>query len=270
MTFDGSVNIKQNGHAIVHIDRFDEDYLIPVPDAKVKGFFSGSLHLELDGTYYIVSSTGFVTEIRFNPAGTGTKSFFSSSSSSSDSKTSFEADLYRRDDPAKKPLYSIHGHWDGAFAIHDAATDTLLETWDPATAGPPAPLQIPNLDAQNPWESRRAWAGVLAAVREGNMSATVAEKSKIENAQRAMRKAEAAKGHVWEPHFFSSSAQRSGGEAGKIGSDGHPTDPIFENLAAAVNWQLRPEKTAGIWRARRDRVENPMPPYHGDVASPLG
>ncbi|KAI4156039.1 MAG: hypothetical protein L6R39_001155 [Caloplaca ligustica] len=47
MTFNGNINVKQTDHAMVHIDRYDEDYLIPIPDAKVKGFLAGHLYPEL-------------------------------------------------------------------------------------------------------------------------------------------------------------------------------------------------------------------------------
>ena len=247
MTFDGSVNIKQNGHAMVHIDRFDEDYLIPVPDAKVRGFLSGKLHLELNGTYHIVSSTGFVTEIRF----TGSeKGIFSSNTGD---KNTFEADLYHRNDTKKTPLYTVRGQWDGTFEFRDCASNTTIETWDSEHVSA-ATLQIADIEAQDPWESRRAWQQVLAALRDGNMSATIAEKSKIEEAQRAMRKVEEANGHAWSPHFFS---QRE-------------TDPLFQKLGSAVAWELHPEKTAGIWMADRTEAENPVPPFHGGQSNPLG
>ena len=37
MSFNGSLNIKQTGHAMLHIDKYNEDYLIPFPDFKVRG-----------------------------------------------------------------------------------------------------------------------------------------------------------------------------------------------------------------------------------------
>ena len=245
MTFDGNINIKQNGHAMVHIDRYDEDYLIPVPDAKVKGFLSGSLHLELDGTYHIVSSTGFVTEIRFP-----NKGLFSSSSK----KNRLEAEIYRRDDAKKTPIYTVEGQWDGKLEFKDCASNKVIEVWD-SDAASTASLELADTEAQDPWESRRAWQHVHATVRDGNMSATITEKSKVEEAQRSMRAAEKAKGEVWSPLFFS---RRQG-----------DSYLLFEKLGSAVGWDLNPEKTAGIWTANRSKAENPTPPFHGDL-TPLG
>lgn len=253
MTFDGSVNIKQNGHAIIHLDNFqDETYLIPVPDAKVKGFLSGSLHLELDGTYHIVSSIGFVTEIRFFSEKTWGRLLHPSSSS--ERKNSFEANLYRPADGGspRKALYTIRGQWDGVFEIRDANTNSLIETWD-SSAVPLAPLEIADLDKQDPWETRRAWRKVLDAVNAGDMQATVSEKSRVEEGQRAMRRREEAEGKMWRPLFFE-----------QIAGD---RDPVFERLGNVVGWELRPEKTKGVWRVNRRRaeVDPPQRPFHNGL-----
>ena len=71
---------------------------IPLSDAKVKGFLSGHLYPELSGTYQIISSTGFVSEIRFFGQG-----FFSGT------RNSFEAKMYRREDTTKSPIYNVKG-----------------------------------------------------------------------------------------------------------------------------------------------------------------
>ena len=41
ITFSGSVNIQQIGHAVLHVDKYEEDYLIPLPNVKVKGILTG-------------------------------------------------------------------------------------------------------------------------------------------------------------------------------------------------------------------------------------
>lgn len=50
MTFTGFLNIKQTGHAMPHIDEYNEDHLIPVPDFSVKGFLSDTLYSEISAT----------------------------------------------------------------------------------------------------------------------------------------------------------------------------------------------------------------------------
>ena len=44
ITFSGNVSIKQMGYAIVHVDKYDEDYLLPLPNIKVKGLLGGVPH----------------------------------------------------------------------------------------------------------------------------------------------------------------------------------------------------------------------------------
>jgi len=51
ITFSGTVNIKQIGHAILTLSQHNESYLIPLPNVKVKGLVSGTPYPELSGTY---------------------------------------------------------------------------------------------------------------------------------------------------------------------------------------------------------------------------
>ena len=236
MTFNGNINIKQTGHAIVHLDRFDEDYLVPMPDAKAKGFLSRQLYPELYGTYHIISSTGFVTEIVFSGKG-----YFQGKSNS------FEAKMYRKEDKKKTPVYTIRGQWSGKFTIHDCSNDVDIETWDSDSAQK-ALLEIPDVETQDPWETRRAWKNVIEALKKGDMQKTIAEKSKVEEAQRSMRRKEATEGTTWTPLFFKQ-------------TDGDY--PLFEGLASTVDWKLRPEKTKGIWKVDREKAEHPTRPFHG-------
>lgn len=60
------MNIFQIGHAILHLDEFDEDYLIPLPNVKVTGILTGSPYPELQGSHSIVCSSGYVAEIDFS------------------------------------------------------------------------------------------------------------------------------------------------------------------------------------------------------------
>ncbi|MCJ1352631.1 MAG: hypothetical protein MMC33_002615 [Icmadophila ericetorum] len=244
MTFNGNISIKQTGHAMVHIDKYDEDYLIPIPGAKVKGLFSGRPYPELGGTYHIISSTGLVSEITFS--GTG---FFSGS------RNSFEAKIYQRDDKAKSPLYTARGQWNGKFTIHDGANDNDIETCDLGTYQP-APLTIPDEAEQDSWETRRAWKDVIQALKRGDMRGTVMEKSKLEEAQRALRRKEAANGTPWQPLFFSPLQGNY---------------PLFDGLASAVGWPLEKERTKGVWKVNREKAEHAekLKPYHG-IVTPMG
>jgi oxysterol-binding protein-related protein 9/10/11 len=242
MSFSGSLNVKQTGHAVLHLDKYGEDYLIPFADCKIKGFLSGSLYPELGGTCQIISSTGFVSEISFSGQG-----FFSGL------RNSFKAKMYRATDNLKTTIFTASGQWSGEFTIRNSNDDKDVVTCV-ATSPPAAPLQTSDIAAQDPWETRNAWKDVLLALVQGDMQKIVKEKTKLEEAQRAMRGKEAAEGVKWEPKFFSST-----------GDD----DPVFRKLGTTAGWQLHAERTKGVWRFDREKAEKATKPYHGDL-TPFG
>ena len=234
--FTGSINIQQIGHAILHIDRFDEDYLIPLPNVKVKGLFSGTPYPELHGTYHISASTGYISEIDFSGKG-----FLSGK------KHSLDATLYEVNDK-KNPLYTVIGQWNDKFTIRDERNNTDIETVDVSTLKP-TPMTVDDLANQDPWESRKAWTHVIAALNRGDMQATVNEKSKVEEAQRELRKLEDAKGLKWQPLFFRNSDD----------------DPVFQKLAEPVGVSLQSDKTVGVWKFDGEGAKNVKKPFHGNL-----
>lgn len=236
ITFNGSVSIKQIGHAILHLDKWDEDYLIPLPNVRVKGLLSGTPYPELEGTYYLASSSGFVSEIGFSGRG-----WFSGM------KNSFEAKTYRHTD-SKKILYKVTGQWNDKFTIYDVMGDKEIETYGSANQ-PTAQLHVEDVEEQDPWESRRAWRGVIESLNRGDMGGTSRAKSKVEQGQRNMRKEEGKKGEHWRPAFYKKETE----------------DPVFERLAAMVGAKLEADKTMGVWKLDRKAVENSRKPYHAGI-----
>ncbi|KUI55413.1 Protein kes1 [Cytospora mali] len=245
MTFSSSVDIRQVGHAILHIDKYDEDYLIPLPDVKVRGFLSGRLYPEVLGTYTIVSSSGYVSEMTFSGAGVFRGK-----------KNTFEVKIYRKDDPKKKPIYEVAGVWSEGWTVKDSRTGEVLERYDvDAAENRPAPMDIDPIEKQDPWESRRAWAGVIDALNRGDFRDTIAEKSRLEQAQRQMRDNEKKNGETWEPLLFT-----------RKDGDRHE---IFHQLAKGTDWKLFEEKTKGVWKVDDLRISRTMRPFRGEY-TPLG
>jgi oxysterol-binding protein-related protein 9/10/11 len=242
MTFSGSINIKQTGHAMLYVDKYSERYLIPFPDVKVKGLLSGHLYPELSGKYHIISSSGFISEIVFSGQG-----YFSGK------KNSVFATVYRRDDQSKTPIYTIKGQWSDEFEIFDSRSGDVIETWRP-TDNPVSAPQVSEIDDQDPWETRRAWGKVITALKSGDLQVTMIEKSKLEEAQRAMRKTELSHGTPWEPLFFTST------------TDEHHE---FEALASATGWKLQSSRTKGVWRFDGEKAKKVTRPYHESL-EPLG
>ena len=241
-TFSGYVHIRQTGHAILHIDKYNEDYLLPLPDVKAKGFLSGTPYPEISGSYHIISSTGFTSEIKFSESGVF-----------SGARNRFNATLYRTDDESREPIYTVSGQWSGKFVFHNPKKGVDIDTYDVQEARP-APINLPDVTDQDPFESRKAWKDVIEALKRGDMQGTINAKSKLENAQRALRRKEAAEGTRWEPVFFS---KRKGDYS------------LFSKLSASQGIPLNAEKTKGVWRFDREKARKATQPYHGMV-TPFG
>ena len=235
-----TVQIAQAGHALLHIDAYNEDHLLPLPDVRIKGILTGTLYPELNGVYKLVSSSGYTSEVTFSGRGMlygGTKN-------------GFTASIYRTSDAAKKPRYTACGCWSGAFTLAKASGGEI-ETFDTATASRAA-LKIPDIAQQGPWESRRAWDRVIEALRRGDYCGVVEEKSRVENAQRALRREERAKGEVWRSEYFR--RMRTEGrvdeaigmqEDEKQGEEGQ----VFRELARGAGVDVkRLVGSTGVWR----------------------
>jgi len=237
ITFSGSVSIKQKGYAILHIDKYNEDYLMPVPNVKVKGILGGRPYPELQGDYSLISSTGYVSQINF--AG---KSWFGGGQ-----KNGFEAKMFHVDRP-EETLYSATGVWNGESTFEDARTGKEIERLDFATLKT-LPLHIEDISEQDPWESRRAWADVIAALRRGDMKTAASAKSIVEQGQREMRKDEAANGSTWKTRFFKPVDR----------------DEIFDTLSKHDTSSFTVDREGGIWKVDKEAIVTAQKPYHGNL-----
>ncbi|KAF3043966.1 hypothetical protein E8E12_002259 [Didymella heteroderae] len=237
ITFSGNVSIKQKGYAMLHIDKYDEDYLMPVPNVKVKGILGGKPYPELQGNYSLISSTGYVSQIKFEG-----KSFFGSGQ-----KNGFEAKMFHVDRP-NEILYEARGAWNGDSTFEDARTGKAIEEMDFASLKT-LPLQIEDIAEQDPWESRKAWGDVIAALRRGDMKAAVDAKSIVEQGQRQMRKDEAANGTTWKNRFFKPVDR----------------DEIFDKLSKQDPSSFTVDRQGGIWKVDKEAVQSAQKPYHGDL-----
>lgn len=231
-----SVNIKQKGYAVLRIDQYEEEYLIPVPNIKIKNLFTGAPYPELDGKYTIVSSNGFISEMEFKGRGFiygGTKN-------------SVKGRLFHTSDPFTN-LYTAEGSWISAIVFRDA-TGTIIDTYNAETERS-HPITVADLSEQHSWESRRAWANVRDAILKGDMRRIVSEKSIIEHAQRRMRKEEAASGMEWERLFFQRIEE----------------DPVFEELSKISKVGYSIDFAHGLWKADRLAIGRMRSPYRGDL-----
>ncbi|PMD30263.1 Oxysterol-binding protein [Hyaloscypha variabilis F] len=245
ISFNGSVNVKQTGHAILHLDKWKEDYLVPLPDVKIRGILTGTTYPELNGDYHIMSSTRFVADIDFS----GKKWI-------GGKKNSVHAAVFKQRDE-KHPLFTISGQWNEELTVREGGDDgSVIEIINVSTLKS-APMKAEHLEQQDEWESRKAWAGVIAALHAGDMQRTVDEKSKVEKAQREMRKQEQAKAISWEPLFFT-----------KLQTT---RDPILEDLAAEPVKEGLFSPESGMWKFNHERLKEGVErPFHGSLKPNVG
>lgn len=193
----------------------------------------------------IASSTGYIAKINYSGKGW-----------LSGKKNTFTAVLYHEKDGEKRPLYTAEGQWSDTFVIKNARTHKEVDRFV-AKETTTSPLTVAPLEAQDLWESRRAWRDVAAAIERGDMDATSVAKSKIENAQRELRKVEKAEGRDWERRFFK-----------RVDETG---DEDFQRLVRMVGLtSLESDKTGGVWRFDKERAVGAAPPYHQSGGEGLG
>ncbi|KAI3396639.1 hypothetical protein diail_11816, partial [Diaporthe ilicicola] len=247
----GNITIRQLGHALLTLRQHnDETYLIPLPDVKVKGLLSGlaGTYPELEGTYTIPCTSGYYSVVEFS----GTSLL------SSGAKNGVSAKIFGpgRDSTAgHEPLYTVAGHWNESFTIYNGAEVSKAASIETVTiqdlATTPLKLLAEDPEAQDPWESRRAWKAVREALERRDMTGAARAKSAIEQGQRAMRKDEARDGRQWEALFF-----RPGKE-----------DKLATQLYRSVLKELRPEDTVALWRFDQELWDRGVrKPYRGQLS----
>ena len=191
--------------------------MITLPSLQIDGVVSCSPYIELNKTNSIVSTSGYVTTINYSGRGWV-----------SGKKNSFSATICHKDDP-KKILYTAEGQWTNGFEIRNSAKQAV-DVHDPDGLELMPPTVKP-IEEQGEWESRRKWAKVAEAIRNGDMEATQREKSIVENEQREMRRKEKEEGRVWERKYFQCV----------------DCDELFDRLAAVIGEEDEAEKTGGVW-----------------------
>ncbi|KAI1735530.1 hypothetical protein F4680DRAFT_301232 [Xylaria scruposa] len=220
--FSSTVNIDRRGYSLLHIDKYDETHYITMPKVHVEGLLTFQLNPELSGASHIRSSSGLTTQIEY-----GSKGWLGGQNNT------FTATIRRDSERNSPPLYLLEGQWNRIYTVKDGR-GKILETVDLAALRR-TPLQVQPISKQHPMESRRAWQHVADAILSNDLLGVAREKSKIENAHRALRKQEQAAGRTWERRYFTEAKQ----------------DPVADSLAlrrgcgeVSMVWKFDQEKHA--------------------------
>lgn len=254
-SFSSTIQIKQLGHALLTLtppgaDQNDpaqkERYVISLPNLHIESLIYGTPFVELEKSTRIASSTGYMAKVDFSGKGW-----------LSGKKNTFTASLYKESEGEKKPLYTVDGHWSDSFTIKNAHTKEEIDHYS-VKDNKTAPFDIAPLEQQDHYESRRAWKDVADGIERGDMDAVSVAKSKIENAQRELRKTEKNENREWERRFFKRADLDS--------------DKDFLKLAklAQLPSNLDSDKTGGYWQFDQSRAVDAKPPYYKVGPETLG
>lgn len=225
----------------------------------IENLIYGAPFVELGKYIHIASSTGYISKIDFSGRGW-----------LSGKKNTFSAALWKAGDGSEsKPLYSTEGQWSDAFVTKEGhgKKANQVANFKPGDIKI-SRLNIAPLEEQDVMESRRAWAQVAKAVEKGDMDATSHYKSRIENAQRALRRKEQEEKREWKRVFFSNADAKD------------PREDQFQELVkmitssasvGASTWEgVAPEKTAGVWRYDEKKAAEAKKPFHEEGLLALG
>ncbi|KAI0455824.1 Oxysterol-binding protein [Xylaria acuta] len=231
----GVVRVRQVGHAIIRDERHGgESHLRTLPTMVVRGLLTGRAYPELEGVCYVVSSSGYISTVEFTGetwwGGLG-----------AGKRNSVRAELARippregeEGNGKGEVLYEVTGQWSGRLTITEVATGAVVDAFDVDDV-PLNEIRTLPTEKQSPWESRRAWRGVVEGIRAGDLERVRVEKKTIEEAQRQIRKAEKQTGAEWPAIFFRPTAE----------------SPEFELLARDIPdpaaRELAQDRTAGVW-----------------------
>lgn len=298
-SFSHTINVRQVGHALLTLTPPNapdqpETYLITLPALHIESLITGSPYVELEKYTHIASSTGYVCKIDY--AGKGWLS---------GKKNTFTASMWKDGQGSsggdeKHPLYTVEGQWSNTFrfSVHEGSNPKKGKQIESYQATATTPLTVLPVEEMDAFESRRAWRHVAAAINKGDMDATSYYKSRIEKAQRELRKAEKAEGRDWRRCFFkqvSSSSYSSSASSTTASYNPSTTvitnatttssseifdedDPHFSKLVRMISGATRnspwagvePEKTNGIWRFDAQRAKMAKRPFHPDVGPAVG
>ncbi|AWU77522.1 uncharacterized protein C5L36_0D02660 [Pichia kudriavzevii] len=219
-----ALNVKQYGHAMLEFRNLNENYLITLPPLHIEGMLAFSPFVELEQKSYIQSSAGYFIVIEYSGKG-----YFSGK------KNSFKARIFKSFKDSKKKenaLYTVAGQWsDKSTIIKGSSTPSSKdELFFDANATKAQHLQVKPIEEQHDLESRKAWLDVANAIKDGDYDEIHNAKSKLENAQRDLRKSELEENKSWERRWFDEVDYQNGGIS---------DDDLYVKLSKMANLSIK-------------------------------
>lgn len=167
-----SIDVKQVGHAMLRVPSIDKKgetlYLITLPQLVLYGILMGAPYIELTGSSYICSSSGYLTTIHY--AGKG---YFSGKAHV------FKATISPFNHPTQA-LYSIEGEWSGTSKYKGASPSGGKDAvfWDASSDR--EEVSVKPVEEQGDMESRKLWQKTADGIKSQNYDAASKDKTRIE------------------------------------------------------------------------------------------
>eukprot|EP00177_Eucheuma_denticulatum_P006518 GFKZ01011872.1.p1 GENE.GFKZ01011872.1~~GFKZ01011872.1.p1 ORF type:complete len:467 (+),score=79.64 GFKZ01011872.1:223-1623(+) len=190
-----SLVVKLRGEIRIVLTKFDdEEYIITRPYIHMSGFLAGKQRLEFNGssTLYCPKS-GLGAHVEYKSRGP--------MAIRSDCN-GITGRIFRTADD--ETLFTMDGHWDKKVTLTDVSTNrqSTLFDYEAVLVEKTMAAVLPREDEEEQWFSTRVWAECSAAIKRGDTIAANAEKRKVEEYQRKLKRERAAEGTEWECNYF--------------------------------------------------------------------
>jgi len=181
-----AATIMQGVHS-VYLTKFDETYLIPMPNVYARGILIGTMFMEYGDTVTIkCPKNDLSATIEFK-----TKGFFGGGYNNIAGK------IYK----GKECLYQLSGKWSSVMYIKEAKAKEKRPFIDIRNEEL-TPLIVEPNDKQEEFEARRLWEEVTVGLTKKGLDYATEKKTAIEDNQRLLVKKRADEGVEWKPRFF--------------------------------------------------------------------
>lgn len=190
-----SLEVKLGGEIRIVLTNFDnEEYVITRPYMNMTGFLAGRQRLEFIGiSKFLCEQTGLAAEVEYKGKG---------SLALRPDVNSIEGRVYNVH--TGHTMYTMEGHWDKKVTLTHVETNQqrVLFDYDTVFAEMSMAAICPPPEEEEASFSTRIWEHCSKAVQLGDSIAANAEKRKVEDHQRRLRKQRAAEGIEWRHHYF--------------------------------------------------------------------
>ncbi|XP_068426458.1 oxysterol-binding protein-related protein 10-like isoform X2 [Clinocottus analis] len=181
-----SVGVSMVGEGVLYLLEHDEEYVFTLPCAYARSILTVPW-VELGGKVTInCAKSGYSATVTFH-----TKPFYGGK-------------VHRVTAEVKQQqtgsvVCKAQGEWNGLLEFSYSNGDSkVIDT----SKQPIIKKKIQPLETQGPFESRRLWQRVTAALKAGNMDAATEHKQRLEERQRREGKQRAAAKTTWTPSYF--------------------------------------------------------------------